>query len=65
MFSTPLRPLPVRLVTHRPGVLTPLYSKHYADTFALDGANCPMCLELVDEARERMTAGGAQVWSVE
>lgn len=31
---------------------------HYADTYSLDGADCPTCCELASEAWERMTWGG-------
>lgn len=48
----------VRLVT----LNTPMpVSPHYADTFALDGALCPVCCELAADAWERMTQGGIPV----
>lgn len=37
------------------------YDVHYADTFALDGADCQSCQELALEAWERMTFGGVPI----
>jgi hypothetical protein len=48
----------VRMVTlNTPMPLNP----HYADTFALDGADCPVCCEMAFDAWERMTQGGVKV----